>query len=148
MNERDLIGMLQEGRLRERGQALFYRRLTGLAEDAGDTVAAERLNALLADEQHHLSRLTARILELGARPDDRDVPAVPESGLDGWESLAREREEDEVAWYERSVAGCTDEGTARVLDEILASERHHREELAGKWMPASSRSPERGGDGP
>ncbi len=146
MNDRDLIEMLQEGRRHERAQTLFYRRLTGLAEDAGNGVAAERLNALLADEQHHLSRLTARLLELGVSPGDAETPQVPQPGLDAWEDVAREREEDEVVWYERAAAACTDEAAAAVLDEILASERHHRDELAGKWMPASSRSPEREGD--
>ena len=63
-----LMELLQEGRQRERAQALFYRILAGEAEVSGDQAAAERLNELLADEQHHVSRLTARILELGGAP--------------------------------------------------------------------------------
>jgi rubrerythrin len=139
MNEPDLLDLLHEGRARERGQTLFYRRLTGLAEDSGNAVAAERLNALLADEQHHLSRLSARLLELGGRLDEGDRASVPESDLQGWEDLARRREVGEVSWYETAIATCSDTETEAILREILASELHHRDELGGKWMPASSR---------
>ena len=92
-----LVRLLQEGRRRERAQALFYRFLAGEAEVSGDDEASERLNGLLADEQHHVSRLTARLLELGERPDEAVVaPEVP--SLDTWEIVARCREEDEVRW--------------------------------------------------
>jgi rubrerythrin len=136
-----LLDLLQEGRLRERGQALFYRVLAGEAEMAGDQAAAERLNELLADEQHHVSRLTARILELGGTPLQPEVsPDVPD--LAGWEPVARSREEGEVAWYEAAVGSVGDAATRAVLEEILESERHHREELSGKWMSASPTHPE------
>ena len=131
-----LVRLLQDGRRRERAQALFYRYLAGDAEIAGDEVASERLNALLADEQHHVSRLTARLLELGERPDEAvDAPEVP--ALDAWEIVARCREEDEVRWYEEAVEVIEDGPTCGVLREILASELHHRDELEGKWMPAA-----------
>jgi rubrerythrin len=138
----EAVRILQEGRRRERGRAAFYRLLAGDAELAGDEATAERLNELLADEQHHVSRLTARLLELGATPDDAgDVPEVP--GLDAWQAAARALEADEVAWYERAVERVDDQGTAQVLREILASERHHHEQLGGKWMPAAHRAAHR-----
>jgi len=143
MSETDLVALLQEARCRERAQTLYYRRLTGLAEEAGDPVAAERLNALLADEQHHLSRLTARLLEIGASADAVEVPPVSTVSLDAWEHDARHREQDEVGWYEEAVAMITDEPTRAALAEILSSEKHHRDELGGKWMPASRESPGR-----
>ncbi len=146
MSDSAIFALLQEGRRRERAQTLFYRGLTGRAEDAGDAVAGERLNALLADEQHHLSRLTARLLELGAQPESLEVPAAPEISLDVWEEVARHREQDEVAWYEEAVAIVSDGPTQSTLREILASERHHRDELSGKWMPASSEPREPGED--
>lgn len=128
--------LLQEGRRRERAQAAFYRLLSGEAEVVGDEAAAERLNELLADEQHHVSRLTARLLEMGERPDEaRETPDVP--GLDAWEGVARAREADEVAWYEDAVAHVDDAETLSILEEILASERHHHAQLGGKWMPAA-----------
>jgi len=137
MSDTDVFELLREGRRRERAQTLFYRGLTARAEEAGDASAAERLNALLADEQHHLSRLTARLLELGGHAEAIDVPAQPDVPMEAWEGEARRREQEEVAWYEEAVALVGDEPTRAVLTEILLSERHHRDELGGKWMPAS-----------
>jgi len=136
----DLVATLRDGRRREREQAFFYRILAGDAEAASDQAAADRLNGLLADEQHHVSRLTARLLELGERPTDESSSLVVPS-LRDWESVAKVREEDEVRWYEAALHRVEDEDTVAVLREILASERHHREQLAGKWMPAGSASP-------
>lgn len=144
MKNADLFEKLEEGRRREREQTLFYRSLTGLAEEAGNSVAVERLNALLADEQHHFSRLTARILELGGQPAAVEPGTVPQVDLDGWEDVARRREEEEVAWYQETVKVVADEETVVTLREILDSELHHREELGGKWMPAE---PPHGGSG-
>ncbi|MDH5758158.1 MAG: hypothetical protein OEZ65_01125 [Gemmatimonadota bacterium] len=134
--------VLQEGRRRERAQARFYRRLCGAAEEAGDAAASERLNALLADEQHHVSRITARLLELGVVPDD-DVPdreVEREPDLATWEVVARERESAEVEWYRKAVEETADRATRDVLEDILVSEEHHRDELSGKWMSAAGRS--------
>lgn len=136
----DLVATLRDGRRREREQAFFYRILAGDAEAAGDQAVADRLNGLLADEQHHVSRLTARLLELGERPTDESSSLVV-PGLRDWESVAKVREEEEVRWYEAALHLVEDEDTAAVLREILASERHHREQLAGKWMPAGPAEP-------
>jgi len=136
-----VIELLQEGRRRERAQAFFYRVLAGDAEAAGDASAAERLNGLLADEQHHVSRLTARLLELGERPTEEGSSVVVPD-LVSWQPVARIREEEEVHWYEGAVRSVDDEETAVMLGEILSSERHHREDLAGKWMPAGPTTPE------
>ncbi|MGD8321233.1 MAG: hypothetical protein PVJ02_12275 [Gemmatimonadota bacterium] len=133
---RALAQLLEEALRRERTQALFYRGLAGDAELAGDAAAAERLNELLADEQHHVSRITARLLELGVMPDEgRHAPPLPT--LEGWERAARTREDDEVAWYEEALSEVEDAETKAILEEILASERHHRDEMRGKWMSAS-----------
>lgn len=133
----DPIEVLEEGRRREKSQTLVYRALAAEAESEGLPDLGERLNGLHADEQHHLSRLTARLLELGGRPDDlRDVPR-PVVVLEGWEVEAREREREEVAWYEKALSDATmDDETREVLEEILESERQHEKILGGKWMPA------------
>lgn len=131
----EVVALLREGREREKGQAAFYRRLAAAAEDAGDQDQVDRLNELLADEQHHLSRLTARLLELGDRPPDLP-PVQGETKLAGWEAEARAREAGEVAFYKAGLARVMDERTREILQEILQSERHHREELRGKWMSA------------
>lgn len=128
--------LLQTARIRERTQSAYYRRLAALAEEAGDEAASERLNGLHADEQHHLSRITARLIELGARP----VEVTPQSGpggLDGWEAEARQREGDEVDFYEEALhREDLDPRTRAILEEIAESEARHRAELGGKWMSA------------
>ena len=141
----DTVSLLREGCARERTQARFYRGLSGQAESAGDASAAERLNALLADEQHHVSRLTARLLELGETPSSGDGHA-PACGLDEWEEVARAREEDEISWYESALESVDDLHTASVLREILDSERNHQQTLAGKWMSAAVTPPEESGE--
>lgn len=137
-----LVALLEEGRQRERSQAMFYRFLAGVAENASAAAVAERLNELLADEQHHVSRLTARILELGERPADAAVPTPQIPSLEEWEAVARPREDDEVRWYTEALQGVGDGPTRSILQEILDSERHHRDELAGKWMSAAPTEPE------
>jgi rubrerythrin len=130
-----LVEALLEARAAERRQAVFYRALAALAEDAGDEDVSERLNGLHADEQHHLSRLTARLLELGAA-----LPELPGTGdrpdFGAWEATARQREEEEIASYERLLSMAPDEQTATMLREFLEAERAHVRELGGKWMNA------------
>jgi rubrerythrin len=132
----DAPGVLEASRVREKAQSLFYRALAAEAAGAGAEDATERLNELHADEQHHLSRLTARLLELGHRPRELSAVPTPAASLDGWEPVARAREEEEVRWYETVVELALDGGTRRVLEEILASEHNHLRELRGKWMSA------------
>jgi len=134
----DSTGRLVSAREREKEMTLFYRALAAAAEDAGRLAEAERLNALHADEQHHLSRLTARLLELGGAPADlRGLPR-PEVSLDRWEVDAREREADEVGFYRAWLeAGEEDHATRDLVQEILESEEHHHRDLGGKWMPAT-----------
>jgi len=140
-----LVDLLREGRRREREMAAFYRSLSGVAEDRGDAAAAERLNELLADEQHHVSRLTARLLELGERLEE-ERPNRPEVDWEGWEEAARLREADEVAWYEAALDRVQEPAARAILEEILTSERHHRAELGGKWMAASPPTARSGGE--
>lgn len=130
------IDALQMCRSAEKEQALFYRALAAEAEERGDAERAERLNELHADEQHHLSRLTARLLELGASPAELDSARAQPTPYDAWETIARRRERDEVRRYEILLAQALDEATARLAREILETERHHAEELGGKWTPA------------
>ncbi|MBI4540489.1 MAG: ferritin-like domain-containing protein [Gemmatimonadetes bacterium] len=132
----DLIGALGACRAAEREQTLFYRALAARAELEGDAAEAERLNALHADEQHHLSRLTARLIELGARPGELPDSMRPVVDPSSWEEVARGREQEEVARYEELLGRELDPQTRRIVEEILESERHHAAELGGKWMMA------------
>ena len=131
-----VVRLLESCREREKEQTLFYRGLAAAAEGADDPALVDRLNDLHADEQHHLSRLTARILELGDTPADlqRRPEGVPP--LDGWEAEAQVREEAEVAWYESVLEHALDDTTRAVLEEILAGERQQVNHLSGKWMSA------------
>lgn len=131
-----LLDRLARARRREKEQTLFYRSLAAAAELAGRAPEAERLNELHADEQHHLSRLTARVLELDGTPE-----ALPgglrEVSLDGWEEEARTREGEEVEFYQSFLESeSLDDHTRAIVEEILASERQHHAHLGGKWMPA------------
>jgi rubrerythrin len=130
------LAALHEARAEEKRQALFYRALAAQAEDAGAVDDAERLNGLLADEQHHLSRLSARLLELGERLEDVARERAPEASYAGWEDAARVREDAEVARYERLLTSEWDEQTTAMLAAFLDVERRHREVLGGKWMNA------------
>lgn len=131
-----MIDGLQRCRQAEKEQALFYRALAFLAEERGDEVLSERLHGLHADEQHHLSRLTARLVEVGAAPGDVHGVRADSVSLEGWEVLARRREQEEIRRYEDLLAGEIDEQTADLITAILDTERHHAEELGGKWTAA------------
>lgn len=131
-----IVAILEEARAREKAQTLFYRALAAEAETRGREKLVERLNDLHADEQHHLSRLTARILELGGTPGELSASTPELPNPDEWETVARVREEGEVAWYEAAVEGDLDPATNSLLREILESEKHHSRDLGGKWMAA------------
>jgi len=137
MMGREVVVQLHAARAAERGQSLFYRALAVAAERRGDGDLSERLNGLHADEQHHVSRLSARLLELGEPLEELPPPALPEVALDEWEPLARERELIENERYSSLLAhGGLDVQTRRMLEDFLGAERHHQQTLGGKWMGA------------
>lgn len=130
-----LVTALESLRTAEKAQAMRYRRLAALAEELGDEQTAQRLHDLHADEQHHLSRLTARLVELGRTP--ADLAPVSSSGeLAGWEERTRRYEQDEVDRYETFLRGELDPQTRALADSILEVERQHRDRLSGKWTLA------------
>lgn len=127
---------LEVARHAEKVQALVYRGMAALAEAEGEVELAQRLHDLHADEQHHLSRLTARILELGRQPHDlSEVRPVPASLVD-WEGMIRDRERREIELYEALLQRALDSQTRDLVESILAVERRHAEELGGKWTLA------------
>jgi rubrerythrin len=128
--------LLQEARLAEKRQSLFYRALAAAAEDAGDAGLSERLNELHADEQHHLSRLTVRLMEAGEAVPDMSDESIPAVVLEGWEELARGREAEEVARYAHLLNERLDDATRHMLEQFVTAERGHAEMLGGKWMDA------------
>lgn len=133
------LARVEAARAAERRQTRFYRALALAAGLAGDPVAEERLNELHADEQHHLARLTARLLELGHAPAPlEEVDPGASVPWPSWEDEARRREDAEVLRYEELLAaGGLDPLTLEMVREILATERLHARELGGKWVPAA-----------
>lgn len=131
-----VVAALHEARRAEKAQALFYHALAAAAEQAGDPEAAEALNGLLADEQHHLSRLTVQLVEANETLDDLASVAVPPTSYPDWRAHARAREEAEIARYERLVTLPIDDALATLLREVLAAERQHAARLGGKYMNA------------
>lgn len=128
--------LLHEARLAEKRQALFYRSLASAAEDASDAELSERINGLHADEQHHLSRLTVRLVEFGQAVADLGAEVAPVVGLDDWERVARERERDEIDRYAQLLEAGLDADTRALIEQFLEAEHAHASALGGKWMKA------------
>ena len=136
MPEAEAIRELHDARLAEKRQALFYRALAAAAESANDDALSERMNGMHADEQHHLSRLTVRLVEFGEAVADLGAEPGPVVELDDWERIARTRELEEIGRYERLLKRRLDARTRAVIDAFLVAERAHAAELGGKWMGA------------
>lgn len=132
----DTIAALHVARLAEKEQALFYRALAAAAEEVADADLSERLNGLHADEQHQLSRLTVRLVELNEAVADLGALRAPAASLAEWETVARAREEAEVARYETLLRHDLDEQTRGMIEQFVEAERSHAAALGGKWMGA------------
>jgi D-sedoheptulose 7-phosphate isomerase len=132
----DTVQLLHAARLEEKKQALFYRALAAAAEEIDDAALSERLNGLHADEQHHLSRLTVRLVELGEAVSDMGSERAPSVSLAGWEDVARARERQELERYDALLARALDDKTAHMIRQFADAERGHAELLGGKWMNA------------
>ena len=129
-----VLAALRSAAQAEKAQASFYRALAALAE-ADSPELAERVNGLVADEQHHLSRLVARLLELGV-PAAIAPSAVASVGLEDWEPAARQRERAEIDRYVSLLNLDLDARTRALIEEFLEVERRHEQQLGGKWMGA------------
>lgn len=132
----ELVSGIEALRRAKKGQTVFYRRLAVDAEDDGDEVTAQRLHELHADEQHHLSRLTARLVELGYVPAELAPPTTAAVGLDAWEPVARQREIETIERFEAFLESEPDATTHALVESIIDVDRHHRERLGGKWTLA------------
>ena len=127
---------LQEARRAEREQALFYHALAAHAEEAGDNSALEDLSGMHADEQHHLSRLSVRLLELDQTLADISDVRAPAVTYPEWQPLARAREQRELEQYRSLASLDLDAPTAALIAEIIDVEQQHAQFLGGKFMSA------------
>jgi rubrerythrin len=132
----ETITLLHDARVAEKRQALFYRALAAAAEDVRDAALSERFNELHADEQHHLSRLTVLLIEFDEAVADLGAEPAPTVSLDGWQDVARARENEEIDRYESLLVQELDERTRSMLELFLQAERGHADLLGGKWMIA------------
>jgi rubrerythrin len=128
---------LHEARALEKEQAQFYRVLSAQAEEQGNAGDIDALNGLLADEQHQLSRLSVRLVELGEELAPLNDAHMPSDAIyDNWRDVARIRERKEIARYEQILAAPLDQETASMIQGFLDVERQHEEHLAGKYTDA------------
>jgi rubrerythrin len=137
MTPASYVPALHEARALEKEQAQFYRVLSAQAEEHNHTEDIEALNGMLADEQHHLSRLSVRLVELGeelAPLSDEHMPS--EVVYPNWHEVARIRERKEIARYEALLQQNLDAETAVVIRGLLETERQHEEHLSGKYTDA------------
>lgn len=134
--EHSVVPLLESARAAEKDQALLYRSLASRAEAADDPELAERFHWLHADEQHHLSRLTARLLELRSLPRELSDPPSTVLQLESWQEQVRVREEGEIRRYTKLLEADLDPATRQLIEEIIAVEENHLAELGGKWTMA------------
>lgn len=129
--------LLVQAYFAEREQARWYRALSVLAEEAGNEEDIEALNGLVADEQHHLSRLKNRMIELGFAEQVHEVQQqVHEVHYPDWRPRARMLERAEIARYEALLRQDPDEKTRDIIQGILETERLHEQNLGGKYTSA------------
>lgn len=137
MIPRAYVPALHEARALEKEQAQFYRVLSAQAEEHGNAVDIEALNGLLADEQHHLSRLSVRLVELGEDLAPLSDALMPSEAIyPSWQEVARIRERKEIARYEGILAMELDDETAAMIRGFLLAERQHEQHLSGKYTDA------------
>lgn len=128
---------LHEARALEKQQAQFYRVLSAEAEEQGNLEDVEALNGMLADEQHHLSRLSVRLVELGEELAPLSDAKLPSDAVyPAWQEVARIRERKEIARYEEMLKLELDAETAHMIRSFLETEHEHERHLAGKYTDA------------
>jgi bacterioferritin len=125
--------------LRYKRHAISAPKLGGIA---GEAVAAE-LEMHATEEQGHADRIAARIVELGGAPDydPKNLASRSHSEYVAGSSLKQMLHEDLVA--ERSAIetygeiirylGADDSTTRRMMEDILAKEEEHADELSD-WL--------------
>jgi rubrerythrin len=128
----EIIQQLHAARRGEKEQALFYRELAAQAEEQENAQLSEDLNGLHADEQHHLSRLTVRLIELDEELEDLNSVRAPLGSI----ADLREREQAEVERYTHMLTLDLDAATRDLIEEILTAETQHAQTHSGKHMNA------------
>ena len=132
--------------LRYKRHAITAPKLGGIA---GEAVAAE-LEMHATEEQGHADRIAARIVELGGEPDydPKNLASRSHSEYIAGSSLKQMLQEDLVAeriaieTYGEIIRylGADDSTTRRMMEDILAKEEEHADELSD-WLERLSSRP-------
>ena len=125
--------------LRYKRHAITAPKLGGIA---GEAVAAE-LEMHATEEQGHADRIAARIVELGGEPDydPKNLASRSHSEYVAGSSLKQMLQEDLIAeriaieTYGEIIRylGADDSTTRRMMEDILAKEEEHADELSD-WL--------------
>ncbi len=147
-NREAVIGLLNEALATELVCALRYRRHYYMAEGPQSDAAAAEFLEHAKQEQEHADQIAARIVQLGGEPDfapdtlsaRSHAEYVPGTDLVSMikEDLVAER--IAIDSYREMVLfiGEGDPTTRRMLEEILAVEEEHAEDLASLLAADSS----------
>ena len=140
----DILKMLNDSLATELTCTLRYRRHYFTATGLASPKIAEEFLVHANEELAHADRIAERIVQLGGEPDftpktlqDRSHAEYDDS-LDLNEMIRRnlvaERVAIEVYRQAIELIGAKDPTTRRMLEEILAQEEEHADELSD-WLP-------------
>lgn len=141
----EVIKLLNDSLATELVCVLRYKRHHYTAQGLASPRIAEEFMVHALEETGHADRLAERIVQLGGEPDFSPESLRKRSHADYDESkslkamikanLVAERVAIEIYSQIISLIGARDPTTRRLLEDILADEQKHAEELKD-WMPA------------
>ncbi len=134
-----IVRLLNEALATELVCVLRYKRHYYTTKGIRAKVAAAEFLEHAGEEQQHADRIAERIVELGENPDldPKTLTDRSHAEYDGVTSLREMLQKDLIAEriaiesYKEMIAyfGDRDPTSRRLLEEILAAEEHHAEEL-------------------
>lgn len=138
-----LVKLLNDSLATELVCVLRYKRHHYTAHGLASTAIAEEFAVHAAEEMGHADRLARRICQLGGAPDFAPATLLQRSHAAYDEApalkamihanLVAERVAIEAYGQLVALVGDTDPTTRRLLEDILADEQQHAEELQG-WL--------------
>jgi bacterioferritin len=139
----DVVALLNDALATELVCVLRYRRHHFTADGKSSPKIAEEFMAHAVEEQGHADRLAERIVQLGGLPDFNPASLMDRSHADYDDSteldamiranLVAERVAVESYRQMIELIGAKDSTTRRLLEDILADEEQHADELSD-WL--------------
>lgn len=140
---RNLIGLLNDSLATELVCVMRYKRHHFTAHGLASPQIAAEFMVHAGEENSHADRLARRIVQLGGKPDFNPETLTKRSHASYDESsdlkamiasnLAAERVAVEAYSQLVALVGDRDPTTRRLLEDVLAEEQKHTEELEG-WL--------------